>query len=142
MAKPLVEFGDPERAIIDYYAAAYTGAIAARAPSTIDARPPQSALTTGWWLQVALDASFPENHPAVERATVRVNCHVPPGKRSDAKSHASLAHGLLAIHPGDELVWGTRPLVGRSQVLTDPDTKNLMCWFTFRVNMRPVAVAI
>ena len=141
MSKPLVRFGDPERAVIDYYAAAYAGAIAASAPSKIDSAAPPAALSTGWWLQVELDGT-PDGSGWVESPTVRVNCHTPPGKRSDAKANASLAHGLLRIHPGDDLVFGTVPLVGRSQVITDPATKNLMVWFTFRVNLRPTPVSV
>lgn len=142
MSKPLVRFGDPEGAVIGYYADAYTGTIAAEKPGTISTSPPSSALGSAKHLQVELDGSFPEDWPVTDRATVRVNCSMGAGHRSDVKAMASLAQGLLQVHPGDAAVWGTRPLVGRSSVIVDPATKNLMVWFTFRVNMRPVPVSV
>lgn len=138
MSKPLVEFPDAEAAVVSYLDGAYTGPLAARKPDTISTRPPQAALPADTeWLQVELDGSFVDDFPATERATVRCTYYTATGRRSDVKAGAALASGLLAIHPGDGEVWGTFPLVGRSQVITDPQTKNLMCWFTYRVNLRP-----
>jgi hypothetical protein len=63
------------------------------------------------------------------------------GGRSDAKHLASLAQGLLYAWDGDASVAGTSPLVGRSDVITDPTTKNLMVWFTFRVSLKATLLA-
>lgn len=140
--KPLVTFADPEKAIIDYLLGAFTGNLADRKPGTVTAGPPSSKLSGATHVQVELDGSFVNSYPATDRATVRVNCYAAPGRRSDVKALASLVQGLVSIHPGDADVFGTVPLVGRSAVITDPDTKNLMVWFTFRVNMRPTAVSV
>ena len=142
MAKPLVEFADPEVAIRTYLDGAFTGLLAARKPTTIAQTPPSSALGTASHVQVELDGSFVGDYPATDRATIRVNCVTGSGKRSDVKALASLVQGLVSIHPGDDDVYGTYPLVGRSSVITDPATKNLMVWFTFRVNLRPHAVVV
>lgn len=145
MTGPLVEFGDPERAIIDYLAGAYIGALAERKPTEFDVHPPVRTLVSGVSrLQVELDGT-PIVEPMIERATIRCTYHVSPStpdKRDAVKKGASLARGLVLSHPGDEVVWGTQPLVGRSRVLTDPDTSNLMVWFTIRANLRPLKVAI
>jgi hypothetical protein len=138
--KPLVTFADPEAAVIGYLNNAFIGPLAGRKPTTIKTDPPSTNLGASTHVQVELDASFTQDLPATERATVRVTCHAGAGHRSDVKALASLVQGLLTIHPGDANVFGTRPLVGRSGIITDPATKNLMVWFSFRVNMRPTAV--
>jgi hypothetical protein len=43
----------------------------------------------------------------------------------------------LLLHPGDDDIGGVTPLVGRSSVAVDPDTKNLSCWGTVRVGLLP-----
>lgn len=140
--KPLVEYPDPEAAIVTYFATAYTGNIADRKPANIKTSAPQAPLAADTdWLQVEHDGS-PEVVGYVEQATVRVNYHTPPGKRSDAKRGAALAWGLLAQHPGDESVHNTVALVGRQQPVVDPATKNVMVWFTFRVNLRAIPVSV
>lgn len=132
---------DPEREVIDYYQAAYIGALAGKKPTKIDTGPPQSGLSGTTWLQVESDGT-PSADGYHEWVTVRVVFHAPPGRRSDAKEGAALAAGLLGIHPGNERVAGTKQLLGRSRPTIDPTTKNVMCWFTFRVTMRPLKVAV
>lgn len=142
MTKPLVEFPDAEAKVIAYLDAAYTGSLASRKPGTISTQPPQTALAANAeWLQVEMDGSFVNDFPATERATIRCNYYTAPDRRTAVKAGAALAAGLLGIHPGDAYVYGTTPLIGRSQVITDPQTKNLMCWFTYRVNLRPAVLA-
>jgi hypothetical protein len=139
--KPLVEFADPEVRGRGLLRRRVHRQPRHRGPGAITTAPPATRLADTH-LQVELDGSFVGDYPATERATVRVNCYAPPGRRSDVKALASIAQGLLSIHPGDAAVFGTLPLVGRSSVITDPDTKNLMVWFTFRVNLRPIPVSI
>lgn len=142
MTKPLVEYPDAEAKVIAYLDSAYAGPLASRKPDTISTQPPQTTLTAGTeWLQVELDGTLTDI-PWNEGATVRWNYYTAPGKRSDAKAGASLASGLLDIHPGDTHVRGTTRLIGRSQPIADPETKNLMCWGTHRVNLRPAVLTV
>lgn len=76
-----------------------------------------------------------------ERAQVRVTCYAAPGHRSDAKSCAGLMQALLYALADDGDVAGTKILLGRSDVTTDPDTRNLMCWFLARVDLKAIPLA-
>jgi hypothetical protein len=141
MTKPLVTFGDPERLVIDYLKAAFAPRAEAYKPATVTDSFPTAALTTQTHVQVELEHGNVDDYPATERAQVRVTCYAGPGKRTTVKSLASLAQGLLYTHPGDGSVAGTVPLLGRSDVITDPTTKNLMVWFSFRVNLKAAPAA-
>lgn len=135
--RPATTFGDPERLTIDYLTDAFDGRVEAYAPGTITSAFPAAALTgDGTHLQVELEASEGDDYPATERAQVRVTAYA--AKRTNAKALASLAHALLLAHPGSAAIVGTSPILGRSSVIEDPATKNLMVWFLARVNLKPV----
>jgi hypothetical protein len=137
--KPLVTFPDPEAVVRSYLAGAYPEG---EKPTTVSTEPPAARLAAGaTHLQVELAGTFVGDYPAVERATVRLNCYAGPGQRSVVKAMATRAQGLLSTHPGDATVFGTLPLVGRSSVIADPATQNLMVFCTFRVNLRPTQTA-
>lgn len=137
--KPLVVFPDPEAALIDYYVTAFAGRVEPYKPTTITTGFPASTAT--YHLQVELEAGNADDYPVTERAQVRVNCWAPAGKRSDVKSLASLAQGLAYAHPGSSTVIGCSIPGGRSDVITDPDTKRLMCWFLVRVDLKATLLA-
>lgn len=131
--KPLVTFPDPETALIGYLSG-----IMALPPSSTSF--PAAALVEPR-LQVELEVGNAADYPITERAQVRVTCHAPAGKRTDVKALASLAQAYVYGHPGDSDVAGCSILVGRSDVITDPDTKNLMVWFLARVNLKATLLA-
>lgn len=147
--KPLVTFPDPEAAIHAYYVEAFAARSEEYKPATIGTGYPGATLDNATHLQVQLEAGNADDYPVTERAQVRVTAHVPPdrgagdtvGGRSDAKRLATLAQGLLYAHPGDDEVAGCRPQLGRSDVITDPDTRNLMVWFTFWVDLKATVLA-
>jgi hypothetical protein len=146
MSKPLVTFPDPEAAVINALKAAFLPRVEAYKPATVttavpvgvDGRP--VTLTTTTHLQVELEVGNADDYPIAERAQVRVTCYAAPGKRTDVKRLASLAQGLTyTISTAD--VAGVDILIGRSDVITDPDTKNLMVWFLARVNLKATLLA-
>ena len=139
--KPLVIFGDPETLLIDHLKAAFAGRPEAYKPATITSAFPATPLTTQTHVQVELEVGTADDYPISERAQVRVTCYAAPGKRTDVKRLASLAQALVYSHPGDANVAGCSILVGRSDVITDPDTKNLMVWFLARVNLKATLLA-
>lgn len=138
--KPVLTFGDPEAAIRAYLDAAFVGSLADRKPSKIATDPPSAPLGEATHVQVELDGT-PSTADLLDRPTIRLNVSAGPGRRTAVKALASLVQGLVAAHPGDDLVLATRRLVGRSAVVTDPATKNLMVWMTFRVTLKPTKVA-
>ena len=133
--KPLVTFADPERKVIDFYDGL------ALADSVSSAFPTSTLAGTATHMQVELEVGNTAAYPASERAQVRVTCHVAPGRRSTVKDLASLAQGHLLAWGGDADVSGTFPLVGRSDVITDDATQNLMVWFTARVDLKATQLA-
>lgn len=140
MTLPLVTFGDPEVEMVDYLKAAYASRSESFKPAKVSTEPPVK-LVDSTHLQVEMDGTPADVYPAGEFPTVRFTCHVPAGQRSDVKALASLTEGLVYRFPGSSAVAGAFPLLGRSSVVTDPTTKNLMVWFTARVTMRPAPVA-
>lgn len=137
--RPATTFGDPERLTVDYLTTQFASRAETYAPDTVTSDFPTAALTgDATHLQVEVEASDSDDYPATERAQVRVTAWAAPGKRTNVKSLAGLAHALLLAHPGDDSVAGTGPLLGRSNVIEDPATKNLMVWFLARVNLKPV----
>lgn len=138
-----VTFADPERAMIDRLVAAFAGRPEVYKPATITTNFPAAVLAGDvTHVQVELEAGNPDDYPATERAQVRLTCYSAPGKRSHAKNLASLAQALAISHPGGADVLGVLPAgVGRSSVVEDPDTGNLMVWLLVRVALKPVAVA-
>lgn len=138
---PLVTFPDPEAAVAFYLSAAFAARSEGYKPATITVAFPTSPLTDdATHLQVELDGSNPADYPVTERATVRVTCYAAPGKRSNVKSLASLTLGLLTQLANDDVA-GVTPLTGRSAVVEDPTTNNLMVWFTVRVNLKATLLA-
>lgn len=136
--KPLVTFADPEAAMIGYVIERYADRPEPYKPNSVDQKFPGVLATGQTHVQVELEYGNPNDYPVTERAQVRFTCYADKNSRSDVKRLASLTQGLVYGHPGDAQVAGTSPLMGRSDVITDPDTKNLMVWFTFRVNMLAV----
>lgn len=138
--KPLVTFPDPEAAVINALKAAYLSRVETYKPATITTAFPATALTTTTHLQVELEVGNADDYPIAERAQVRVTCYAAPGKRTDVKKLASLTQGLLYTHAGGDIA-GVDILIGRSDVVTDPDSKNLMVWFLARVNLKATLLA-
>lgn len=141
MTGPRVTFGDPERLGIDYLKAQFLPRLESYKPATITDTFPAAALTTATHVQVELELGNAADYPVTERAQVRFTCYAGPGKRTNVKALASLTQALICSHPGSSSIAGTRILVGRSSVITDPDTGNLMCWFLVRVNLKAIPLA-
>ena len=137
MSSLAVTFADPEALEIDYLKARFATRSESYKPATITTAFPATTLTATTHVQVELELGGADDYPITERAQVRVTCYAAPGKRSDVKALASLTQALIANQPGSASIAGTKILVGRSNVITDPDTKNLMAWFLARVNMLP-----
>lgn len=143
MAAPLVVFGDPEALVASYLTSAFSGRVESYKPATVGTGFPKSALTKTPFrshVQVELEAGSVADFPVTERAQVRVNCWVPAGERSAAKNLASLTMGLLhkaEIPQAASCVVST----GRSDVVEDPSTGYLMCWFLIRVNLLATVLA-
>lgn len=143
--KPLVTFADPEASIGEYLETA----LAARSEPftdnvTVSAFFPTVALTKiplRTHVQVELESGNADDYPVTERCQVRFTCYAPPNARTTAKDLASLVQGLVLTHPGDADIHGTRPQLGRSSVITDPATKNLMVWFTAWVDLQATQLA-
>jgi hypothetical protein len=124
-------FPDPEAALIAHLNAALA--------ATVSTSFPQTSITAAH-VQVELEAGSDNDYPVTERAQVRVTCHCPRGKRTDVKALASLARAhAMTLRSAD--VSGVFPLGGRSGVITDPDTRNLMCWFLVRVDLKATLLA-
>jgi hypothetical protein len=141
--KPLVTFGDPEALVQSYLVSAFAPRAESYKPATIGTGFPASALTKTPFrshVQVELEAGSVADYPVTERAQVRVNCWVPDGERSKAKALASLTMGLLHRAAFDGAA-GCVVTTGRSDVIEDPATGYLMCWFLVRVNLTATVLA-
>jgi hypothetical protein len=126
--KPTVTLPDPERITIDAFVAAGRTGVSVRYPS--------STLTgTNTRVQVELESSSVIRYPIMERANLRVVAHAAPGKRDEVKALAATLLADLYVHPGNASVAGFVPLSGRSGVVTDPTTRNEMCWFLVRADL-------
>lgn len=141
MSKPLVQFADPEILAIDYLKAEFLPRVETYKPATITTAFPAAALTTTTHVQVELELGGADDYPITERAQVRFTCYAAPAKRTDVKRLASLTQALIYSHPGDSDVAGALILIGRSNVIVDPDTKNLMVWFLARLNLKATVLA-
>lgn len=139
--KPLVMFPDPEAAVVARLTAAFAPRSEPYKPGTITVSFPSVALATQTHVQVELESGGVQHYPVTEKAQVRVTCHAGPGKRTNVKALASLAQGLLCSWEGDDEVFNVVPQLGRSDVITDPTTKNLMVWFTVRVDLKATVLA-
>jgi hypothetical protein len=140
---PIVTYPDAEAELVTYLRAVYADRDEAFKPAESAIATKMPATLTGGitYVQVVHETSPGDDYPAKERAQVRVVCWAPGDHRSDVKSLASLTQGLLNSHPGSAGVGNVRTLIGRSTPTTDPDTKNLMCWFLVRVNLRGTQLA-
>jgi hypothetical protein len=145
MSKPLVTFPDPEVHQIDMLKAAFLPRSETYKPTGAGAVSPDfpTAALAGdaTHVQVELEVGSAEDYPITERAQVRYTCYAAPGKRTNVKALASLTQALVYAQPGDADVAGAFILIGRSDVVTDPTTKNLMVWFLARVNLNPKVLA-
>lgn len=132
--KPLVTFPDPEELVALYYRdLGIADKVGVDFPST--------TLAAGVkHLQVELEAGGVEDYPVTERARVRVTAHMGPGQRGAVKDFASLAQGHLLRFQGDGVV-GVVPQIGRSDVISDPTTRNLLVWFLSRVDLKATLLA-
>lgn len=134
--KPAVAFADPEACLVTHLQGSWEDRSEAFKPVKISTYYPSEPLKgDDTWVQVELEASNADGHPIVERAQVRVTCHAARGQRSHAKDLASVTQGLASTHPGDDDVAGVFIRGGRSGVITDPDTQNLMVWFLVRLDL-------
>lgn len=142
MSKPLVTFPDPEAHQIDYLEAAFNGRPEAYKPATVSPNFPATALAgDATHIQVELEVGGADDYPIAERAQVRYTCYAAPGKRTNVKALASLTLALVYGQPGTAAIEGTRILIGRSDVTTDPATKNLMVWFLAEIILAPALLA-
>lgn len=140
--KPKVIFADPENLIVDYLKAAWLPRVEAYKPTTVNPNFPAATLSgNGTHLQVELEVGNADDYPITERAQVRVTCHAAQGKRDNVKALASLTQALLYSHPGDGDVAGVFIQTGRSDVIADPATKNLMVWLLVRVALKATPLA-
>jgi hypothetical protein len=132
--KPLVTFPDPEAAVALYLRGLGIA-------DTVTTSFPSAGLSgTAKHLQVELEAGGVADYPVTERAQVRVTAYTAPGQRTAVKDLASLAHGHICRLQSDDVA-GVAPRIGRSDVITDPTTKNLMCWFVVRVDLKANVLA-
>lgn len=142
MTKPRVTFADPEKLGIDYLKAQFTPRAEAYKPTTITPAFPAVTLTGNvTHVQVELELGGADDYPVTERAQVRFTCYAAPGRRDNVKALASLTQALIYSHPGDSDVAGALILIGRSNVIVDPNTKNLMVWFLARLNLKATVLA-
>jgi hypothetical protein len=137
--KPLVTFADPEAKVINHLKSTLIPRPESYAPATVATSFPMT-LTNRPHIQVELEVGNVDDYPVTERAQVRVTCWAAPGRRTDVKALASLAQAFVYSY-ADEDVAGCSIVIGRSDVITDPDTKNLMCWFLARVNLKATLLA-
>lgn len=137
---PAVTFGDPEVLEVDYLTTAFAGRSEPYKASTVSTTYPATALSGARHVQVELEAGNTDDYPVTERAQVRFTCHAPKGKRSDVKNLASLTMALVATQSTDGLA-GAFIRTGRSDVSTDPDTGNLMCWFLAEIPLLATSLA-
>lgn len=149
MSKPLVTFADPEAAIVTYLTTAFAGRSELYKPALVATTYPSAKLVGVTRIQVELELGNADNYPISELAQVRVTCHGPSSwaapstrvARTDIKALASLTQGLLYTHPGDSTVAGVFIQTGRSDVIPDPATGNLMVWLLARVTLKATPLA-
>ncbi|QLQ11180.1 MAG: hypothetical protein HZY75_13355 [Nocardioidaceae bacterium] len=136
--KPLVEFGDPETLLRSYLEAVLADETPVPSVST---EFPDQLRDNQRRVQIQLETSDAADWPVTERAQVRVTVHAPSTRRSEVKSLASRVQGHLYRHPGSAELAACIPMLGRSSVVTDPTTHNLMVWFLCRAILKPIPVS-
>lgn len=132
-----ITFGDAEEALVGWLRGRLGLPDLAGGLNAVDVAAPSTSLTgTQRCVQVEL-AGTPTQTRVLEFATVRLVAWAAKGKRHDVKALASTVRSQALLLAGTADVFGVSPLVGRSSVAVDPDTKNLSCWVTVRVALRP-----
>lgn len=126
MPGPAVVIPDPERELVAILAAALGAGVASTNYPSVSLTGAARAV------QVDLEAGDTKDYPVTERATVRVVCHRPSGKRTQVKADADQARRTLYTFAGSTAVAGIT-VGGLSSVSIDPDTGNVMCWFLARM---------
>lgn len=139
--KPLVTFADPEAKQRAYLVAQFATRGEPYKPATISTKFPTVSLTTATHVQVELEVGNADDYPVTERAQVRFTCYAGPEERTNVKLLASLTQALVYAQPGDADIAGARILTGRSDVIVDPATKNLMVWFLAEIAMKATPLA-
>jgi hypothetical protein len=139
--KSRVTFGDPESLQIDYLTAEYASRSEDYKPTSVDTKFPAAKLTSTTHIQVEHEVGGAADYPVAERAQVRFTCYAPPLKRSWVKELASLTMALVYAQPGTSAIEGADILIGRSDVITDPATGNLMVWFLAEIILAPALLA-
>lgn len=140
---PLVIFTSPEAALKTYLEAelpthydGWTATVSTSHPSASLVKSPTRQVHVQIEHEVGDDADF----PVVERDQVRLTVHVPRGERALALSVASLVRGLVLRFQGGSIA-GVSPGIGRSDVIADNTTTNLMVWSLVRVSTKASQVA-
>jgi hypothetical protein len=139
--KPRVTFGDAESLQIDYLTAEYEGRSEEYKPASIDPRFPSAKLVNATHIQVEGESLGTQDYPVAGRARVRFTCYAPPTKRDWVKQLAVLTMALVYAQPGTAEIEGASIPIGPSDVITDPDTKNLMVWFQAEITLAPALLA-
>lgn len=129
MAKPLVDLPDAERKAIDVLLAAGHSVVSTNFPS-------ETLSESDEVIQVDLEGSDSSDYPIVERAQVRIVGHCGPGRRTAVKALVAEAIADLYTLEGDADVAGVVILTGRSSIVTDPTTGNVMCWALVRLDLK------
>ena len=139
--KPLVTFPDPEAAVVNYLKSlGIADTVTTRFPVAAGGGEEVTLSGAAKHLQVALEVGGTQDYPATERAQVRVTAYTAPGQRTSVKALASLAQGhLYRLQSAD--VAGVVQLTGRSDVITDPATRNQLVWFVVRVDLKATVLA-
>jgi hypothetical protein len=141
--KPLVIFDSPEPIFKPYLETALAARPEPYTDTTVSLEFPTLALTKTplkTHVQVEFEGGGVADYPVTERAQVRFTCYAPRGERAAVQNLASLTQGLVLTYQGDPVA-GTRPGAGRSDVIEDPTTKNLMVWFTAFVDLKATVLA-
>lgn len=124
-------FTDPEAAVKAALTAAYVGRD--DIPTSISTTFPTVVPKGTRVIQLDFEGDNADDYPVSARATVRVVVHANKGDRTLVKDSANTARSLLAGSVLDGVA-AFFP-AGRSAVVPDPDTGNLMCWFRCRVDL-------
>lgn len=141
--KPLVTFPDPEAPFKTYLETKLGARPEAYTDSTVSTSFPAQPLTKSplkTHVQIELEGGNSDDYPVTEHAQVRFTCYAPPGERAAVKDLASLTQGLVLTFLSADVA-GVRPGTGRSDVITDQATKNLMVWFTALVDLKATQLA-
>lgn len=137
MSGPIV-YASVERELITYLTAMLIGRPEAYVPTDVAAIAPTfpTTLTASATAVQVQHETTADTFPATrERPQTRVTCWAAADRRTDVKALASLVLGLLEQFPGTSALTRVRPVIGRSGVVTDPDTKNVAVWFLVEANL-------